>query len=171
MIVFVDESGLSERPTLVRTWAPKGQTPVVQYRFTWKPLSVIAGVTFCNFYFRLYPGPIRARQCVDFLKALRRQIRRKLLIIWDNLQVHRSRLVRRDLDACQGDIQVEFLPAYAPELNPPEYLFGHLKPRELGNFRPKGIDELKHYARRRLRSMQRRPTRVSAFWKQDEPPL
>ena len=79
MIVFVDESGLSERPTLVRTWAPKGQTPVVQYRFTWKPLSVIAGVTFCNFYFRLYPGPIRARQCVDFLKALRRQIRRKPL--------------------------------------------------------------------------------------------
>ena len=171
MIVFVDESGLSERPTLVRTWAPKGQTPVVQYSFTWKQLSVIAGVTFWNFYFRLYPGPIRARQCVDFLKALRRQIRSKLLIIWDNLQVHRSRLVRRYLDSCQGDIQVEFLPAYAPELNPPEYLFGHLKPRELGNFCPRGIDELKDYARRRLRSMQRRPTLVAAFWKQAELPL
>ena len=171
MIVFVDESGLSERPTLVRTWAPKGQTPVIQYSFTWKQLSVIAGVTLWNFYFRLYPGPIRAQQCVDFLKALRRQIGRKLLIIWDNLKVHKSRLVRRSLDSCRGEIQVEFLPAYAPELNPSEYLFGHLKPRELGNFCPRNIDELKNYARRRLRSMQRRPTLVAAFWKQAELPF
>ena len=46
MIVFVDESGLLERPTLARTWTPKGQTPVIQYSFTWKQLSVVAGVTF-----------------------------------------------------------------------------------------------------------------------------
>ena len=49
MIVFIDESGLSERPTRVRTWAPKGQTPVVQFHFNWKHVSAIAGLTRLNF--------------------------------------------------------------------------------------------------------------------------
>jgi hypothetical protein len=72
--VFVDESGLSERPTRVRTWAPKGQTPVFQYSFNWKQLSAMAGVTWWQLYFRLFPGSIRGPQVVEFLKALRRHI-------------------------------------------------------------------------------------------------
>ncbi|MGH8489036.1 MAG: hypothetical protein ACREXS_09280, partial [Gammaproteobacteria bacterium] len=56
-IVFVDESGLSERPTRVRTWAPRGQTPVLQYHFNWHQLSVMAGLSFRRFYFRLSPVP------------------------------------------------------------------------------------------------------------------
>lgn len=171
IIIFVDESGLSERPTLVRTWAPRGQTPVVQFSFNWKQLSVIAGVSFWRFYFRLFPGAVRAPQCVEFLKALKRHIGRKLLIIWDGLAVHKSRLVRQFVEESAGQIQIEFLPAYAPELNPVEYLFGHLKPHELGNFCPKTFGQLRDYARRRLRSMQRRSTLVSAFWKQAELPL
>ena len=94
VIVFVDASGLSERPTLVRTWAPRGQTPVLQYSFKWKQLSVIAGVSWWQIYFRLFPGAIRAPQCIEFLKALHRQIGKKLLIIWDGLRVHKSRLVQ-----------------------------------------------------------------------------
>jgi hypothetical protein len=58
-IVFIDESGLSERPHRCRTWAPRGQTPVLQYHFNWKTLSAMAGVTWWNFYFRLFPGAIR----------------------------------------------------------------------------------------------------------------
>src|SRR5215472_19377030 len=81
-LVFVDESGLSQRPHRVRTWAPRGQTPVLQYSFNWKCLSAIAGITVWNFYFRLYPGSIKAAQIIAFLKHLRRHIRRKLLIIW-----------------------------------------------------------------------------------------
>jgi transposase len=59
-IVFIDASGLSERPPRVRTWAPKGQTPVLQDGFTWQQLSAIAGMTFWNFYFRLFPGSIKS---------------------------------------------------------------------------------------------------------------
>jgi transposase len=168
VIVFVDESGLSERPTLVRTWAPRGQTPVLQYSFNWKHLSVIAGVSWWQIYFRLFPGTIRAPQCIEFLKALHRQIGKKLLIIWDGLRVHKSRLVQEFLDDLDGDIQMAFLPAYSPELNPVEYLFGHLKPHELGNFAPESFAQLTDFARRRLRSMQRRSTLVQAFWKQAE---
>jgi hypothetical protein len=53
-IIFIDESGLSERPHRCRTWAPRGQTPVLQYHFNWKTLSAMAGVTWWNFYFRLF---------------------------------------------------------------------------------------------------------------------
>jgi hypothetical protein len=59
VIVFIDESGLSERPCRARTWSPRGQTPILQYSFTWKQLSVIAGVSFWSFYFRLFPGAIK----------------------------------------------------------------------------------------------------------------
>ena len=59
-IVFVDESGLSQRPHRVRTWAPRGQTPVLQFHFNWKTLSVMAGIAWWNFYFRLFPGSIKA---------------------------------------------------------------------------------------------------------------
>jgi len=166
-IVFVDESGLSERPTRVRTWAPIGQTPILQYSFSWSQLSVIAGVTFRQFYFRFFPGSIRGPQSVEFLKALRKQIDTPLPIIWDGLQAHRSRVVREHVEQ-DGAIRLERLPAYAPELNPVEYIWGHLKHHEIGNLLASTIDEVRRYAGRRLRSMQRRPTLVRAFWQQSE---
>ncbi len=53
MIVFLDESGLSQQPHRCRTRAPRGQTPVLEYNFNWKTLSGVAGLTGLNFYFRL----------------------------------------------------------------------------------------------------------------------
>jgi len=170
-IVFVDESGLSERPTRVRTWAPRGHTPVLQYSFSWHQLSAIAGVTFWQFYFRLFPGSIKGPQVVEFLRALRAQIDGPLLIIWDGLRVHRSKLVRQYVEADEAGIQLEFLPAYAPELNPVEYIWGYLKTHEIGNLCASNLHQVSDFARRRLKSMQRRPALVSAFWQQAELPL
>jgi hypothetical protein len=56
----------------VRTWALKGQTPVVQFHFNWKHISALAGLTRSNFLFRLYNGAVKSAQIVEFLKALRR---------------------------------------------------------------------------------------------------
>lgn len=168
MIVFVDESGLSERPTRVRTWAPKGETPVLQYHFNWHQLSAIAGITFYRFYFRLFPGAIKGAQLVEFLRALHQTIGRKLLIIWDGLPAHRSRLVRAFIDSLKGVIQLEQLPGYAPELNPVEYIWGYLKQHALANFCAHDFAQLTDVARQKLRSMQRRPKLVTAFWEQAE---
>ena len=136
-IVFIDESGLSERPHRCRTWAPRGQTPVLQYHFNWKMLSAIAGVTWWNFYFRLFPGAIRSRQIIEFLAHLPRHIPGKLLIVWDGLPGHRSRAVWDFVQQQRGRLWLEFLPGYAPELNPVEYLWSHWKQHELPNFCPK----------------------------------
>ena len=168
IIVFIDESGLSERPCRARTWAPRGQTPVLQYSFSWKQLSVIAGISFWRFYFRLYGGTIRTPQVIEFLKALQATIGKKLLIIWDRLQAHRSKLVRAHVEAQCGAIALEFLPAYAPELNPVEHIWGYLKHHAMPNFCARDLGHLAHRARRHLRSMQRRSTLVCAFWRQAE---
>ena len=116
--MFIDESGLSQRPHRCRTWSPRGQTPVLQYSFNWKTLSAIAGITWWNFYFRLYPGSIRSPQIVEFLSHLMRHIPKDMLVIWDGLKSHHSRLVKDFVAQQDGRIMLEYLPAYAPELNP-----------------------------------------------------
>ena len=90
LIVCIDESGLSERPTRVRTWAPKGQTPVIQFHFNWTHLSVIAALSPSNCLFRLHKGSIRKEQAVEFVKALKAHLKQPLLVIWDGLRAHRS---------------------------------------------------------------------------------
>jgi transposase len=156
LIVFIDESGLSERPTRVRTWAPRGCTPVVQFHFNWKHVSAIAGLTRTNFLFRLYDGAVKSAQIVEFLKALRSQLKRRLLIVWDGAAQHKSRIVRDYLDSTKGAIQMALLPGYAPDLNPVEYLWAWLKRHALANFCPNSLAELKTTARNKLRSGQRR---------------
>jgi transposase len=165
-IVFVDESGLSQRPHRVRTWAPRGQTPVLQFHFNWKTLSLMAGITWWNFYFRLFPGSIKAPQIVEFLTHLIRHVRRPLLVIWDGLPGHRSRDVRDFVRAQGGRLTLEVLPAYAPELNPVEQIWSYLKQHELPNLCPRELWHLSDAARGALRRMRRRPTLVRAFWKQ-----
>jgi len=113
-IVFIDESGLSERPHRVRTWAPRGQTPVLQYHFNWKVLSAAAGITWWSFYFRLYPTTIRAPQVVDFLGHLLRHLPGKLLVVWDGLPAHRARLVSEFIRAQRGPLAIEWLPGLRP---------------------------------------------------------
>jgi len=167
-IVFIDESGLSERPHRCRTWAPRGQRPVLQYHFNWKTLSAIAGVTWWNFYFRLFPGAIRSPQIIEFLAHLSRHLPGKLLIIWDGLPGHRSRKVWEYVQQQRGRLWLEYLPGYAPELNLVEYLWSHWKQPELPNFCPQDFGQLSVQARRALQRMRRRPTLVCAFWEQAE---
>ena len=152
---------------MVRTWAPRGQTPVLKHPGGWKKLSAAAGVTRHGFYFRLYPGSIKAPQLIDFLGHLKRQIRGKILLVWDRLGVHRCRAVSAWLAAQKGRFLIEQLPAYAPELNPVEYLWGWWKPNTVANAMVRTEAELHWLARQGLRRAQRsKTTLVTAFWKQ-----
>lgn len=170
-IVFVDESGLSQRPTRARTWSPRGQTPVLEFNFNWKTLSAVAGVSFYRFYFRLFDGSIKAPQVVEFLKHLHRHVSRPMLIVWDGLASHRSRLVADYVERTDGAIRLAFLPAYSPELNPVEFLWGHWKNHEVANLCAESLHQLSRHARNALRRMQRRPKLIRAFWVQAELPL
>ena len=105
---------------------------------------------------------------IDFLRHLLRHLPGKLLIVWDGLRSHRSRIAWEFVRQQRGRLWLEFLPAYAPELNPVEYLWAHWKHHELPNFCPDSYGELSYHARRALRRMRRRPMLVCAFWQQAE---
>jgi transposase len=90
-------------------------------------LSLIAGASFWRICFRFFNGAIKGPQLVEFLRALTATVHGKLLIIWDGLPAHRSRVVREYIDSLNGRIALERLPGYALELNPVEYLFGYAK--------------------------------------------
>jgi transposase len=139
---------------------------VLQYHFNWKLLSAMAGITWRQFYFRLFPGAIRGPQVIEFLSHLLRHIPGQLLVIWDGLPAHRSRLVQGWAAGQRGRLELERLPAYAPELNPVEYIWGYWKQHELPNFCPKNFAELSYQARRALRRMRRRPSLIRSFWRQ-----
>ena len=124
---------MSQRPHRVRTWSRRGQTPILQYNFNWDKISAVAGITFYNFYFRLYKGSIKSAEVVEFLQALLRHIRGPLTIVWDRLSAHKSKITRQFI-ADQGDrLVVESLPGYAPELNPVEYIWAYWKQHTLPN--------------------------------------
>jgi transposase len=167
-ILFIDESGLTERPNKVRSWSKRGCTPVLQYSFNWKNLSATAAISSTNFWFKFYTGSIRSPQVIDFLQHLLNQVRGKLIILWDGLPAHRSKLVKEFLLKNSNRLTVERLPAYAPELNPVEFLWYYLKYQELPNYCPRDIDELKSEASRSMKAMKRRPKIIAAGWTQAE---
>src|ERR1700752_1385448 len=93
-------------------------------------------------------------QIVKFFKVLLEHIGSKLLIIWDGLPGHRSAPVRRYVESLRDRSQLKVLLTCSHELNPVEFLWGHLKRPEVSNFCPADLLALKQSAHRRLRSMQ-----------------
>lgn len=103
---------------------------------------------------------------VDFLGALLRHLAGPLLIVWDRLAAHRSGIVRDFIAEQEGRIWVEYLPPYAPELNPVEHIWCYWKHHELPNVCAKDYWGLGEAARRTLKRMRRRPRLIAAFWEQ-----
>lgn len=167
-IVFVDESGLTQKPGAKSTWAPEGQTPVLELNFNWKKLSVIGGITIKSLYFQLHEDSVKAPEVVAFLQPLQQHIPGPLLVIWDGLPAHRSKLVADYLATTKGRVWVERLPGYAPELNPIEYLWGYTKGNDLANFAPKELWELSRAARKAFARVRKVKRCLRAFWIQSD---
>jgi transposase len=167
-LVFIDESGLSTKPTRVRTWSLRGQTPLLHESFGWKSLSIIGGLTLKRFCFQIHKGSLKSPQVVEFIQHLRRHIKGRLLLIWDGAAIHRSALVRDYLASTRGKVTAERLPPYAPELNPVEYMWAHLKCHEIANLITTQAWELSFEATAALRRMRRRPSILAACFSQSE---
>ena len=137
-LVFLDESGFSERPSVRRTWAPVGQTPIIRHHFNWKRLGAIGAIACkpdgsgARLLLHLEPGSIVKETIVEFLVALHQEIDGPVVLIWDGLPAHRSKIVKEHTDQ-QDWLTVERFPAYAPELNPVEYLWSSVKGKDVAN--------------------------------------
>jgi transposase len=145
--VFVDESSFLLQPVHRRTWAPRGKTPV---QYAWDRhdrLSVIAALLYrprsgrLSLSIAIHEHNIKAPDFLEFVRRLRRQTRRPILLVCDRLNVHRSAV--RQLQK-QGDDwpTAEWLPPYAPNLNPVEAVWQHTKFADLANYAPADSFEL-----------------------------
>jgi transposase len=148
-IVWIDEAGFYLLPALVRTYAPRGHTPVLRVPLTRDHLSVISAITPAGkLYLAMQPQAYKSPAVVRFLQHLLRQIPGKLLVLWDGAPIHRGQPVKDFLAGEAGQrVWLETLPAYAPELNPDEGVWQRLKYSELKNVCCATLQELRRALR------------------------
>lgn len=167
-IVFVDESGFYLLPGMVRTYAPRGRTPVLSVPLTRDHISAIGAITLDGRALLSTQGEsYRSPDVVRFLKHLLSHIAGKLLVIWDGSPIHRAGPVKAFLAAgaaCR--IHLEALPAYAPDLNPKEGVWNYLKHVELRNLCCADLTELRRELRLAAARLRHRPHVVQGCIKQ-----
>jgi transposase len=145
-LVFIDESGFLLIPSVRKTWSPVGQTPIIHHVYRHDRISAISGIAVspkrfhCTLYCQLYEDNIQGEEVVVFLRHLLRQIPGHLIVLLDNGKTHHGDAVE-ELLARTSRLHLEPFPSYAPELNPDEGVWNHLK-RSLANGRPDTQAEL-----------------------------
>jgi transposase len=169
-LVFEDESGISQVPVVRRTWAPRGETPVLTHPFNWQRLSVAVALAFRwdgrrpRLFFQTRVGTYRTDSLIGFLRHLRRHFRRqRVILLWDGLPGHTSAAMRTYLAHQHHWLTAERLPGYAPDLNPVESVFGNVKGRELANHCGPALATLATALRTGLARVRRRPPLAHAF--------
>lgn len=167
--MFLDESGFMLQPVVRRTWAPRGQTPVLDCWDRHDRLSVISALTVSpvrrklGLYFDICDHNITADDFTEFVARLLKKIGRPITLVIDRWQVHRSG-VRRLEERFGRRIQVEWLPAYAPELNPVEHVWGHTKHSDLANYVPEDTLQLGRGVAESLRDKQTNQALLRSFF-------
>lgn len=166
--MFYDESGFMLRPLVRQTWAPRGITPIVRCWDRRDRLSAIGGIVVpaaalrtrerpaprhrLSAVFRIHTSNIKTPQATEFLRALERHVKGPLIVVQDKLNVHKA-AIRRWLRSRPADaprVMVEWLPSYAPELNPAEQLWNNGKRVDLANVAPADRNDLRGRVRRSL---------------------
>jgi transposase len=170
-VVFLDESGFMLTPTVRRTWAPQGDTPLLSCWDRRDRLSAISCITVSpqrarlNFYFTLLPDNtnVTAEHTVDFLRQLKSQLGGPFTVIWDGSKIHsRARLVKAYL-AEHPEIVAETLPSYAPELNPDEGVWGWTKYGQLANLAASNTLELRSRIEKEFAVLRATPQLLNSF--------
>ena len=164
-LVFVDESGFYLLPGVVKTHAPKGRTPIMDEWQTRDHLSVMGGVTPQGKVYSLArPSSLNGLHGIEFLVHPGRQVGDRLLVIRDGSPIHRRAEVQEFVAEARGKIHLEPLPAYAPELNPVEWLWKHLKKVELRNLACLDLEQLHMELHLALGRVRQRRALVRSFF-------
>lgn len=164
-ISWGDETGLRSDESRHRGYAPRGKTPILRIPVRRTSLSVISALTNQGTVrFMTYKGALSPEILLRFLRRLVRSCPRRSFLILDNLKVHKARKVTAWVARHASRIQLFFLPPYSPELNPDEYLNGDFKRGVYTSVPPRDLADLKRQALSQLRSIQRSPQRVRAYF-------
>lgn len=168
--MFVDEVGFLMLPTVRRTWSPRGHTPILRHRTrshkkisTIGALSISPGRRRLGLYLHWHPNKnIATAEVILFLRDLLRHLRGKVILIWDRLNAHRS-IQLQCWRAAYPRLSIEWLPPYAPELNPIEYVWGNAKYHRMSNHGLYELDEVYEQARRETDDIANNQTLLRSF--------
>jgi transposase len=173
-VVFLDESGFQLTPCVRRSWGPEGITPILHSWDRRDRISAISCVTVSprqrrlNLYFQLLPDnkTVKADHIVDYLRNLKAQLGGGFTVIWDGSKIHsKSGLVRNYLEN-HPEVVAETLPAYAPELNPDEGVWGWTKYGKLSNLAANDTSELRTKVTGGIYELKRSPTLLHSMIKE-----
>jgi hypothetical protein len=175
-ICFEDEAGQAMRPPRARTWGRRGRTPVVRVSGKGSGRVSVAGLACLKpgepsrFFFRLrlHRGRKGERRSMSeagyaaLVTAAHHALGAPVILVWDNLNTHRGKAMRKLIAAQASWLTVIQLPAYAPDLNPVEGAWSSMK-SGLGNLAAPTLDQLAAAVRNRLRRIQRQPGLITAL--------
>jgi transposase len=170
-IAFADEAGFNLLPSVVRTWARVGQTPVLKTPTRYEHLSVASAITTSGRLVTQVRGStFNGEAIVGFLKHLLQEIPGKLVLVWDGARIHHCAIERRSRveevkaflkGGAAQRLRLIRLPAYAPELNPDEGVWRWLK-RQLGNLCCRDFKQLRYELGLAIQRLRRRPQIIQA---------
>ena len=164
-IVFIDESGFYLVNGRIRTYSPKGARPVLKVFQSRDHLSVLCALTDQGkIYTRTHDKSLTSQEVVLFLRHLLRYLVGPVLVIWDRGGIHRGDVEAFLATRAGRRIQVERLPAYAPELNPCEWVWEHLKDTELRGVCCLNIRQLKWRLHQAIMRLRTKPHLLLAFF-------
>ena len=164
-IFFGDEAGLRSDYHSGTTWGVRGQTPVVAatgQRFGLNMISAISARGLLRFM--VVKGKVNGPKYIEFLQRLIHNAPRPIFLIVDGHPVHKARTVKDFVASTEGRLRLFYLPPYAPELNPDEQVWNHVKNHGIGRGAVAGFDHLKKMVIGRLRSLQKLPWTVRMFF-------
>ncbi|HEX7687756.1 MAG TPA: transposase [Burkholderiaceae bacterium] len=177
-VCFEDETGQALRPPRARTWARRGRTPVALVHAMGSSRVSAAGLACLKpgqpgrFFFRVrvhgrskeQRRSLAEADYAELVTAAHRTLGAPVILVWDNLNTHRSKVMREFTSAHPDWLTVFYLPAYAPELNPVEGAWSSMK-SGLGNLAPCTLAQLAALVRTRLRRIQHQPDLIAGFMK------
>lgn len=164
-IFFLDEAGIRSDAPLQRTWGAKGQTPVVKTSGQRQSVSAISAVTARGeFWYSVYTGRLNATRFVEFLKNFMRHRRRPVFLVVDGLPAHKAKLVATYVQSLKGKLELHFLPGYAPDLNPDEFVWNHLRHHGTTKTPLRKNESLRRRVEDNLAAIKHSPTLVRSFF-------
>jgi transposase len=174
-LIFIDESGFMLTPTVRRTWAPVGCTPLIRHHFANERISVISGISMSPTRKRLglfgifFWDNIGQDEVVAFLRQVLRHLRGQLIALLDNSNTHRGAPLR-ELSRRIPRLHLEYFPSYAPDLNPDEAVWALLKGK-LANGRPDDLGDLEEQLQGEFRSLAGSQSKLRGCIQQSELPF
>lgn len=179
-MIFIDESGLLMAPLVRRTWAPRGQRPVLRQRGRHREKVSVTGAFWwapgcrqsLGFLFETLPDAYyNNERTAAFLEVLMREIPERIIVIWDGGNMHKGDPIREAVERFKPRLHLEKLPPYAPKINPVEQVWSWLKYSRLCNSAPQNATELNSAIKSELRRITHNQEFLLSMWHGSDLPV